>query len=302
MDFPDIRQLRAFLTLAETGSFTAAGERLFLTQSAVSHSIKSLEEQLGCALVDRLGKKVTPTRAGEQLLVHARSIMRQMERAVDDVAAISKPGFGRLRIGAAPTICQYLLPGVIRRFRDRYPDFRISIAAHDTSESTELLEIGQLDIAIGPRAPKVEQHAFHPLFTDELVFVFSPRHRWAMLSRIEAPELASEQFIVYSKRSQTTRLILDHFRRLGLPFPSLIELGNMAAIKEFAKLDLGISILAPWIARQELEDGSLAARPLEPEPVHREWGVIALKNRPPSEGEAAFIELCELGCQGFGAS
>jgi DNA-binding transcriptional LysR family regulator len=113
----DTRQLRAFCTLARTGSFTQTARDLHLTQSAVSHSIKALEQDVGCRLLDRLGKRVVLTQAGEQLLHHATKILSEMESARESLGHLGKWGRGRLRLGASTTACQHLIPPVLREFK-----------------------------------------------------------------------------------------------------------------------------------------------------------------------------------------
>src|SRR3954447_2307633 len=117
----DMRQLRAFATLAQTGSFTLAARDLSLTQSAISHSIRALEEEVRCRLLDRIGKKVTLTQAGEQLLAHAQKILQEMETARERLGELGRWGHGRLRLGASLTACQYILPGVLREFKESFP-------------------------------------------------------------------------------------------------------------------------------------------------------------------------------------
>src|SRR6266496_128735 len=111
MNFPlDSRQLRAFCALARTGSFTQTARELHLTQSGISHSVKALERDVGCRLLDRLGKKVALTQAGEQLLHHATKILLEMESARESLTHLGKWGRGRLRLGASTTACQHLIP------------------------------------------------------------------------------------------------------------------------------------------------------------------------------------------------
>src|ERR1051325_3732039 len=116
----DTRQLRAFATLARRGSFTLAAKELHLSQSAVSHSMKALETDVGCRLFDRLGKKVLLTQAGEQLLQNAEKILREMSVARESISRLGKWGRTRLRIGASTTACQYILPEVLREFQKQY--------------------------------------------------------------------------------------------------------------------------------------------------------------------------------------
>src|SRR5882724_11200680 len=123
----DSRQLRAFATLARTGSFTLAAKELHLSQSAVSHSMKALEEDVGCRLFDRVGKKVLLTQAGEQFLHHVEKILNEMEITRAALAQLGKWGRGRLRIGASTTACSYILPPVLREFKKKYPQYLLSI-------------------------------------------------------------------------------------------------------------------------------------------------------------------------------
>src|SRR2546426_6543788 len=113
----DSRQLRAFATLARKGSFTLAAKELFLSQSAVSHSMKALEQDVGCRLLDRLGKRVILTQAGEQLLHHAETILQEMSLARASLEQLGKWGRAKLRIGATATACEHILPGVLRELK-----------------------------------------------------------------------------------------------------------------------------------------------------------------------------------------
>ena len=117
----DSRQLRTFVSLARTGSFTVTAKEVFITQSAVSHSMKSLEDELGCRLLNRVGKKTTLTLEGEHLLRHAQKIITDMSAAREALANIGKTGETRLRVGASLSVCQHLLPDVLRQFKKLHP-------------------------------------------------------------------------------------------------------------------------------------------------------------------------------------
>src|ERR1022692_4904934 len=105
----DSRQLRMFCVLVRTGSFTQAARELHLTQSGVSYSMKALENDTGCRLLDRLGKRVIPTQAGEQLLQYATRILQEMDTARESLTQLGKWGHGRIRLGASTTACQHLI-------------------------------------------------------------------------------------------------------------------------------------------------------------------------------------------------
>ena len=157
---------------------------VFLSQSAVSHSVKALEQDVGCRLFDRVGKKVLLTQAGETLLVHAERVLNEMGLARETLGHLNKWGQSRLRIGASSTACQYILPSALRKFKEEYPDCVITIEPADASGSLELLENNRIDIAISLEPDQLDRFSFQPLFKDKLMFIVSPNHEWALKGRV----------------------------------------------------------------------------------------------------------------------
>lgn len=288
----DSRQLRAFSVLARTGSFTATAKQLHLSQSAISHSMKALEQEVGCRLLDRMGKTVVLTQAGEQLLMHVQKIIAEMEAARTELGRLGKWGSSRLRIGASTTACQHVLPGVLREFKESFPQCAISIEPGDTPEMITALREHRIDLAVNLEPQREESLEFRPLFTDELQFIVSPLHAWAREGRVPRDDIARQNYILYGKASYTFRMIEDYFRQEQIVLHSLLDLGNMEAIKELVKLGLGVSILAPWTARKELKDKSLVALPLGRRKLKRRWGVLHWRGRRLSLAEETFVGLC----------
>ncbi len=296
----DSRQLRAFSILAQTGSFTQTAHQLHLSQSAISHSMKALERDIGCRLLDRMGKSVVVTQAGEQLLVHAGKILTEMNVARSELGRLGKWGSTRVRIGASSTACQYVLPTVLREFKESFPHCEISINPGDTPKNIELLRAHQIDLAINLEPRKQEPLEFRPLFTDELEFVVSPMHPWAVAKRVNRAEIARQHYIFYGKASYTFELIEDYFRDDKITLFSMLELGDMEAIKELVKLGHWVSILAPWTLRKELKEGSLVSFPLGRRKLRRRWGILFWRGRRLSLAEETFIGLCESAVEGLG--
>ena len=305
----DSRQLHAFAALALRGSFTLAAKDLFLTQSAVSHAIKALEDDVGCRLLDRVGRRVLLTQAGEQFLRHTERILREMETARSGLENLSKWGHGRLRVGASTTACQHILPSVLREFRQSYPKCVIRIEPGDYGHQLDLLRGGQVDLAlvVEPAHPPVSEFTFVPLFQDELRFLVAPHHSWAKAGRAPRESIEGETLVLYNKTSHTFRLVNDYFRDEKVSLSNIIELGSMEAIKELVKIGLGAGVLAPWIARTELENGSLVSLPLGSRKLRRQWGVAHLKGRRLALAEETFVGLCvavteQLGLPGPGVA
>ncbi len=293
----DSRQLRAFSILARTGSFTATAQELHLSQSAISHSMKALEQEIGCRLLDRMGKTVVLTQAGEQLLVHAQKILAEMESARAGLGHLGKWGSSRLRIGASTTACQHVLPAVLREFKESFPQCAISIEPGDTPEMIDALRQHRIDLAVNLEPRREEPLEFRPLFTDELVFITSPLHPWARAGKVVRDEIPRQHYILYGKGSYTFKMVEDYFRQDQVVLQSQLDLGNMEAIKELVKLGLGISILAPWTARKELQEKSLVALPLGKRKLKRRWGVLHWRGRRLNLAEETFIGLCEDVCK-----
>jgi DNA-binding transcriptional LysR family regulator len=293
----DSRQVRAFCALARTGSFTQAARELHLTQSGISHSMKALEADIGCRLLDRLGKKVVLTQAGEQLLHHAKKILQEMETARETLGHLGKWGRGRLRLGASTTACQHIIPPVLREFKESFPEHTITIEPGDTPELIDSLLNQRIDLALSLATRNEPQLEFHPLFTDELCFIVAALHPWARAGRVERPEIPRQNYILYNKHSITFRLIEDYFHREQMVLNTVIELGSMEATKELVKLGIGVSILAPWIAQKEIEEGSLVALPLGRRKLQRHWGILHWRGKRLNLAEETFIGLCESACR-----
>ena len=295
----DSRQLRAFSVLARTGSFTQTARELHLTQSGISHSMKALEGETGCRLLDRLGKKVVLTQAGEQLLKHAEKIMQEMDTARESLTHLGKWGRGRLRLGASTTACQYLIPPVLREFKESFPDHAITLESGDTPELTAALLAHRVDLALTLEVEREPQLEFHSLFQDELCFILSALHPWARARKVERQEIPRQNYILYNKRSVTFRLIEKYFAAEKIVLNTVIEAGSMETTKELVKLGLGVSILAPWIARKEIEDGSLVALPLGRRKLHRHWGILHWRGKRLNLAEETFIGLCQSVAENF---
>lgn len=296
----DSRQLRAFASIARTGSFTQTARELHLSQPAVSHSIKMLEEEMRCRLLDRMGKSVSLTQAGEQFLEYAHRILRDMEAARERIGELGKWGHGRLRLGASPTACQYILPSVLREFRESFPQCVIHIEPGDTARIQELLHQNRVDLTLAPDPPPQSELEFRPMFTDELKFLVSPLHPWAIEGQVERGTIKSQRFILYTRTSQLSGLIDQYFRAERITLSAQIELGNMEAIKELVKLGLGVSILAPWVAAKELAEGSLCALPVGRRKLTRRWGILSRKAQRLSLAQETFVGLCQAVTESFG--
>ena len=255
--------------------------------------MKALEQNVGCRLFDRVGKRALLNQAGEQFLVRVERILQEMNQARSELRHLGQWGQGRLRVSATPTACQYLLPSVLREFKESFPKCAILIEPGDTPQALELLRQNRVDLALALEPPAEERITFRPLFSDELKFLVSPLHPWAKAGRVMREEISNQNYILYNKSSYTFKIIARYFNQESINLRSSLELGSMEAIKELVKLGLGVSILAPWIAQSEIEEGSLVALPLGRRKLKRHWGLAHWQSRRLSLPEETFAGLCQ---------
>ncbi len=293
-DLVESRHLRVFVSVARAGNMRRAARELHLTPSAVSHALKVFEESLGCALFERTTRSLTLSREGARFLPEAQQLLEGLE----NLPALARQGRdwrqGRLRIGASPTACQYLVPAVIREFKESCPDVSIQITQAAASVVAQDLAEGRIDLGLSPRTP--EHRGLHcvDVGTDELAFIVNPMHAWARAGKVNRATIPNQRFVLAESRSLTKRLIDDYLRREGFAIHPFIEIGNEEVIKELVRLDIGVGIFPRWIAADELDKGLLVALPLGKNAPIREWVVAHRPNRALSFGETLFVGISRL--------
>ena len=294
----DTRQLLAFQMLADVGSFTGAAKNLYLTPSAISHSMKALEQDLGCRLLRRHGKKVSLTDAGQHMLTVIRPILQRMEHLRDELEGYEKFGAGRLRIGSSHKNGEVLLPQIIGRFREDFPRFRFQVQSADTRGCLEMLRTNQIDLAITLEPTKSDEMEFLPWFSDELQLVVPPGHPWIERGWLNKVEVDSQNFILGNKSSYTFSLIMDYLKQEDLKISSFVEMSNVDAVKELIKSGFGIGVLATWTVRKEVEAKELHTVRIGRRRLFRTWGVSSPPGRSLNAPELAFARIGEeVGCK-----
>jgi DNA-binding transcriptional LysR family regulator len=292
MEILETRQLLAFVTIVKTGSFTNAARQLHLTQSALSHQIKSLETQLEAPVFARLGKRVVLTQSGEVLLPYATAVLDQLQAARDAITTLREPGHGRLRVSAASYSCYQILPHVLREFCAQYPHVELFVGAEYTDKAVQGLLGGSLDVGIFVLPPSTDGLYVESLCKDELVVIVAPQHAWARRRHVQWADLATQVLITYNHASETFQLIQRELHKRGVSIHETMEVWHGAAVMEMVKVGLGVALLPRWVIREEVQAGTLKALPLGRGGVKRQWIVAHVKSTPLTEYERAFIQLC----------
>src|SRR5579871_3828946 len=207
----DLHQLRVFQAAVKTGGFTRASEQLHLSQSTVSQHIKLLEEELGCPLFLRVGKRVQVTEAGRVLLQYAETIFRDLKNAEMAVRELNALKRGTVRLGVGPTTLIYRLPLVLGEYKRRFPDIELIVLAGSTEFLLQALRSQHLDLAIIMPTPAQPGLRVKPLGREEMVIVVNRDHPFARRRTIEPAELSALRFILYGKNTAMQNVVDRYF-------------------------------------------------------------------------------------------
>jgi LysR family transcriptional activator of glutamate synthase operon len=292
MEILETRQLLAFKTIVETGGFTKAARQLHLTQSALSHQIKSLETQLRTPVFARLGKRVVLTQAGEVLLRYTAPALQQLLEAQQEIATLHEPGHGRLRVSAATFTCYQILPHVLREFRVSFPHVELLVAAEYTDKAVQGLLSGELDLGIFVQPHSTDGLHIEPLSQDELVVIVSPQHPWARRRHVQWTDLATQVLITYNRASETFQMVQRELHNRGITTQETMEVRHGAAVMEMVKVGLGVALIPLWVVREDVQAGSLRGLPLGRGGLKRQWVIAHAKGAPLAAYDTAFIQLC----------
>ena len=289
----EIRQLKAFLAIAEARTFTAAAQRTHYTQAALSMQIKQLEKEVGIPLFVRMPRRVVLTEAGERLLERAHLILREHDAALEELAALAGAEHGRLRIGSASAMVSAdALPSILKKLRRLHTHAEVSVTSGTSEELVKKIHAGELDMAFVSLPVQARNIETEVLSQDQLVAIASPRHALARQRVVSAFALAGEKLILGERGGNTRRLIDEFFAEAGLKATVAMELSRQAAIKNMVAADMGVGIVPLSTARDDVERGRLVRWWIEGARINWELGVARLSGGYLSPVCESFLTLC----------
>jgi DNA-binding transcriptional LysR family regulator len=288
----EIRQLRAFVAIAESGTFTAGALRVHVTQAAISMQIRQLETEIGAKVFVRAPRHVILTEAGEQLLRRARHILREHDAALDEIAELAGAERGRLRIGSASAmVLTEQLPSILKDLRKQHPAAEISVMSGTSEVLVDQILAGEVDIAFVSLPVDVRGIKTERLSEDQLVAIASPRHKLAKQRTISAYTLAGERLILGERGGNTRRLIDQFFAQAGVSLHVAMELSRQQAIKRMVEEDMGVGIVPLQSVKDEVEKGRLIRWWIEGAQINWELGIAQLSNGYDSPIMQKFVAL-----------
>ncbi|WP_413408832.1 LysR family transcriptional regulator [Paenibacillus amylolyticus] len=289
----EIRQLKTFWTLASTCSFSQTAELLSYVPSTITMQIKSLEEELGVKLLDRLGKKVVLTDAGQQFLPYATKILNDVEEA-KCISSQHGELAGTVVIGADEVLCAYLLPALFKRFRADYPGVRLLFRPLSGQELKSSLREGHTDVVFVLDEP-INSKDLHSEFLKDETFqmVVSPDHMLASRSALVIDDFHKQHFLLTEKNCSYRTYFDQSITKKGADALTELEFHSVEAIKQCVAAGLGIALLPEMALKKELSDGEVVALPWDLSDVSFSAQMLWHREKWISPSMAAFMEVAK---------
>ena len=290
----EIRQLKAFLAIAEAKTFTAGAKIVNITQAAVSMQIRQLEDELGMSLFTRTPRRVILTEAGEHLLQRARKILREHDAAIAEIAELAGAEYGRLRIGSASAMfATAQLPTILEHLKEKFPNAEINVSSGTSQTLVDKMLHGDIDIAFVSLPVETPNIQTDLLYSDEIVAIAHPKHPLAGEKFISAATLAGEQLILGEKGGNTRRMIDDFFSAANVKPNVVMELSRQEAINKMVENQMGVGIAGAKNVSAEIRQGRLISWLVEGAEIKWELGLARLRGGYFSPIAKEFVHFCK---------
>jgi DNA-binding transcriptional LysR family regulator len=271
-------QLRTFTQVVALGSFSAAARRLNLTQPAVSLQIRELEARCGVRLIERVGKHVRPTAAGRDLVAHAERIAAEADRALAAMRRHKGGHAGRVHLGTGPTALAYLLPPVLQRLREQYPDIELIVTTGTTDDIAEQILANSLDLGFTALPVAGNEFVATAVRTDEFVAIL-PATDSDIPPVITPADVGRRTLILEYQRVPHGQLSRAWLRAAGIAVRPALEFSSVDAIKDAVSAGLGMALVPSPAVTRGPPINSIVVRPLDP-PLIRTLGLVQRRNKP----------------------
>lgn len=286
-----LTQLVSFLTVVRRGSVTAAADELVVTQPSVSAAVSALERELGVTLTERAGRTLRPTPAGQAYVPYATDVLGLLEQGARAARETAHQEPRTLRISAVTTAGEYLVPQLIRAFRERHPDLAVSLDVGNREGVFARILDHSVDVAVTGRIPDDSRMTGHEFADNEFVLITAPEDPLARRRWVSVEELAARPWLLREPGSGTRTLVEEFLAGRGIQ-PTLLTLGSNGAIKQAARAGLGVALQSRAAVELELELGLLSTISPRGGLPQRRWHVVRSAVGPVRDDVQAFMAFC----------
>ena len=287
----EIRHLRLIAAIAKTGSVTKAAEQVHLTQSALSHQLRDIEERFKTPFFVRLGRRMMLTPSGERVLQTAKRVLDDIDRAEDDVRRLAGGAEGVIRVCTQCNTGYHWLAPLLTTFNRKHPNVVVNVMADATRRPVSALLNGELDVAVLSDTTNERGLRIHPLFQDEMVAIVSPQHRLAKKGWAAPRAFAEEHLLVYSSVPEESFMLRKVLGPAGLVPKRVSFIMLTEAMIELARAGIGVGVLPRWSAERAIASKAVVPVSIGRRGVHRRWSAATLRARPEPDYVLDFIQL-----------
>jgi LysR family transcriptional regulator, low CO2-responsive transcriptional regulator len=283
-------QLRTFLAVARAGSVRGAAATLVVTEPSVSAALATLQREFEVDLVERDGRGIRLTQAGQRLAERAAEILGLVDRTGREVREAAG-GPGHLRVVAATTAGEYVLPPILMTFRESNPGVQVSLEVGNRANAIQRLLSSEADLAVGGRPPVASRIVGEAFLNNRLVVIAHPGHPLATRRSLEPAWLSRETWLLREAGSGTRETTEEFLAAKEIEPRSVMTVGSNTAIKQATAVGLGVTLLSEQAVAVELEAGSLVRLPVQGTPLRRSWYVLYREGSSLPGSAQAFLEL-----------
>jgi DNA-binding transcriptional LysR family regulator len=293
----DLRQLEILQAIAETGSFTACGRKLHVSQSAISRQILLLEEELGEPLFLRVGRQVRMTPAAEALVQLGQRVFQDVRETVGSITDRTGALRGTLRLTGGMTVCLYVFPPLLKHLKRVHPQLDLRLTVATAGRSVEEIRAGRIDVGLLTLPVEESDLVTVPVMREELLLVTMPTHPLAgtRKKRVQPEDLSGQPFVLFEPGSATRRVIDSFFVTEKIEPTIVMDTENVEIIKAMVKTGLGISIVPYQAIAREVRAGQFFCARIEGHELVRETGwVYPRANRTPRPIQELLVAFDEI--------
>ncbi len=288
----DIRRLEVFCRVVENKSFSKAAEEVYLSQPTVSEHIRLLEQFLGERLLDRMGKTVLPTQAGEILYRYAKDILATKEKAISAIKSFRGEISGKLTLGCSTIPGTYIIPYFIGSFIHKFPEVEVKLFTSDSRDIVHRVARGELELGVVGAIFGSGKVHFDEILGDELVLTVFPGHELLKKERPTLLDLKKYPYINREYGSGTRKFVEKYLGEMGIELGDLnivLEVSSTEAVRHAIKAKVGMSFLSRRAVEDDLDCGSLEIVHLDDIKMVRHFYLVRLRKRTPSTILSAFV-------------
>lgn len=282
-----LRQLQVFAEAARQLSFSRTAETLHLTQPAVSMQIRQLEEAVGLALFERVGRRLALTEAGQILRLHAARVMGELQDAEQAISALQGLRGGRVAVGLVST-AKYFTPRLLSMFSASYPDIEVRLLVGNREELIRMLENNEIDLAVMGRPPEKLDVISEACAANPHVLAAARGHRLEGRRGLDLHELRTETFLLREPGSGTRNVMEALFKQHLFKPARAIIMGSNETVKQAVMAGIGISLLSLHTLSLELRAGEVCILDISSTPVRRNWHIVHMRSKQLSPAAARF--------------